>query len=271
MNRTESDQARHEHQDKHDPFTRRVPGCPLCATWEHPAAAAQPGGTLPLPPEGHAAEASRLLCVADDLMQDTKTPAPGLLELAVLALAHAITALAADEFRDEGGSAGTAGSVLFPPGWDGQDASGLPATLRNRILAAMRDCPGGETAEALAILLTMPAPVITGELGQMAKDGLTWSSGGVWLLTAAGARESGPEGGSAPGRGELPTPATPLREAITFWLSGPGTPPARWSARDLAGQTGRPAYAVRAELREMEGLGLARQYGSGRKITWTLA
>ena len=31
--------VRHEHQSKHDPFTLRVPGCPLCASWEHPAAA----------------------------------------------------------------------------------------------------------------------------------------------------------------------------------------------------------------------------------------
>jgi hypothetical protein len=27
---------RHEHQSRHDPFTVRVPGCSLCAAWQHP-------------------------------------------------------------------------------------------------------------------------------------------------------------------------------------------------------------------------------------------
>lgn len=29
--------TQHEHQNRHDPFTRRVPGCPFCARWKHPA------------------------------------------------------------------------------------------------------------------------------------------------------------------------------------------------------------------------------------------
>jgi hypothetical protein len=55
-----------------------------------------------LTPAQHAAEASRLLWVADDVLQDDTVPR-GLLELAVLALAHAMTALSAAEFPPEGG------------------------------------------------------------------------------------------------------------------------------------------------------------------------
>lgn len=66
--------------------------------------AACPDGTCELPapasdaltPEQHYAEAARLLYAADDLLQDDSVPR-GPLELGVLALGHAITALAGDD------------------------------------------------------------------------------------------------------------------------------------------------------------------------------
>jgi hypothetical protein len=143
-----------------------------------------PGGmTFPLTPAEHAAEAARLLAAAPGLMP-SGTPG-GLLELAVLALAHAITALAASEFspqggpgksRAEGGSGDPAPSVLFPPGWDGQDVT----SLRSRILAAMGAGFDGIRAEVLAHGMLMPVPVVVAELEQMAKDGLVARSGITW-------------------------------------------------------------------------------------------
>ena len=75
-------------------------------------------------------------------------------------------------------------------------------------------------------------------------------------------------------RGEAAPPGGPgretLRDAITFWLSGPGVPPLGWTVRWITDQTGAPEKDVRAELGAMAAEHLVRFTAQGRKVTWFL-
>jgi hypothetical protein len=143
----------------------------LCGSGGGPVTAGppapQPDGYLT--PEQHIAEAGRLLWVIGNREPGERTPR-SLLELAVLALAHAVTALAASGFSPQGGSGESPA--------EGGSADPGRQDLRSRILTAMGDGSGRITAQDLAVALLVPSPVITAELGQMAKDGIVT---GGWI------------------------------------------------------------------------------------------
>jgi hypothetical protein len=250
--------APHDHRIYHD--HEGVPGI-MDDTRRLPPEASDGCAHLPPAPEDHAAAASWILQEIDTRMRDEKAPR-SLLELAVIALAHAVTALAAREFTAEGGSAQQDGEFLAEGGSGPARGEALPdGSLRARILSAMRNGGDGLTAQDLALSLLVPSPVITGELGQLDRAGLVTAGygteSGKWFLTGTPA---------APPRAAKP--AT-LREQILFWLPRE-TGPYGWTLRALADQTGRPENEVLAELARMKNENLVRTTERGQKITWSL-
>jgi hypothetical protein len=245
--------APHDHRIRHD--HEGVPGI-MDDTRQVPPQG--PAGDVPLTSREHCAEAARLLRVISSRSRRESECSSG--ELAVIALAHAVTTLAAGKFRDtpaqqdgefpaEGGSAAVREEAL-PDG-----------SLRNRILAAMRNGGNGLTAQDLALSLLVPSPVITGELGQLDRAGLVTAGygteSGKWFLTPAGQDHPSPG------------PRTTLREQIAFWLGGV-TSPDGWTLRALAGQAGQPESKVLAELLRMKNENLARSTEREQGITWSL-
>jgi hypothetical protein len=227
-----------------------------------------PAGDVPLTSREHCAEAARLLRVISSRSRRESECSSG--ELAVIALAHAVTSLAAGKFRNEPGEfPAEGGPAPWKPGEfpaEGGSAAvreeALPdGSLRNRILAAMRNGGNGLTAQDLALSLLVPSPVITGELGQLDRAGLVTAGygteSGKWFLTPAG---------QGPG---TPEPCATLREQITFWLGGV-TSPDGWTLRALADQAGQPESKVLAELLRMKNENLARSTEREQEITWSL-
>jgi hypothetical protein len=182
-----------------------------------------------LTPEGHVAEAERLLYVIDEELQ---SDAPrSLLTLAVVALAHAMTAVAVDE---------------FPP--EGEDLT------RNLMPGAEQMILGldpGEDGDAGLALYRTQNPGFEPGLSAATQD----ISSDTPSLSAAITPPPGLPGTAAR--------STPLRGRILFWLNGPGVQPEGWTVRVLAVQTGHLDTDVLAELESMENSGLVQQHEPG--------
>lgn len=194
-----------------------------------------------LTPEGHAAEAQRLLYVIDEELQDPNTPR-SLLTLAVVALAHAMTAVAVDE---------------YPPDEDPEMTRNLMPGAEQMIMGLD---PGEDGNAGLALYRTQNPGF---------EPGLTAATQDISSDTPSLSATITPP----PSLPRTAARSAPLHTQILFWLNGPGVPPEGWAVRVLAVQTGHLDTDVLAELESMESDGLVQQHkpgywavtGAGRK------